>query len=145
MRTLFILFFCLSACAAGTVRGGEGAPADDAEFDAILSQLKDPFSTRVPAPVIIAPAKVIATAMKSVVEAVASTPKPSAPQEQPVVKAPELKVSGVVWEGDSPQAIINDRVVGVGDTVKDAKVVAIRRSEVEVGVQGKNFVIRVER
>ncbi len=142
MRTIFILVFCLLACAGQAIcgEGDASAGVDDAAFGVLLSQLQDPFSVRVPAPVVNTPAKVIATAVKSVV----STAKPSAPPKPPE-PALDLKVSGVLWGGQSPQAIIDDHVVGIGETVKNTKVIAIRKSEVEVSAKGKNFTFRVEK
>src|SRR5437879_3335830 len=49
---------------------------------------------------------------------------------------PELKwkITGIVWNSNRPQAIINDRVVDVGDSVDNAKITAIRKAELDVEI-----------
>ena len=59
--------------------------------------------------------------------------------------APKLKVSGVLWAGPKPQAIVNDLVVGIGDVVQGATLAAIRKGEVEFNAQGKNFTVEVQK
>lgn len=43
-----------------------------------------------------------------------------------------LKVSGIVWDEKRPQAVISNRIVGVGDVIEGKKVVAIKPSSVVV-------------
>lgn len=57
--------------------------------------------------------------------------KPEAPpvQEKPL---PALKVQGIVWGGHFPQAIINDKVVKVGDAIEAVTISGIDKNGVEV-------------
>ena len=57
---------------------------------------------------------------------------------------PELKwkITGIVWHSNRPQAIINDRVVDVGDTIDKAKVIAIRKSEIDVEIDGQKITVK---
>jgi hypothetical protein len=45
---------------------------------------------------------------------------------------PALTVSGVLWGGSIPQAIINDKVVKVGDKIEKAEVISISKEGVSV-------------
>jgi len=45
---------------------------------------------------------------------------------------PELKVQGLLWGGIFPQAIINNKVVRVGDTLGEVKITAITKEGVTV-------------
>lgn len=61
-----------------------------------------------------------------------------APTKGPVTPPP-LKVQGLIWGGNFPQAIINDSVVKVGDTIKEARIINIDRNGVVVEFQGQEF------
>lgn len=50
-----------------------------------------------------------------------------------------LKLQGVVWGGKFPQAIINDRVVKIGDTIEGALIVDINRDGVVLFLDGKQY------
>ena len=63
-------------------------------------------------------------------------------KEKEAVKPPELSVQGMVWGKISPQAIINDKVVNVGDMVEDAKIIAITKDGVRVLFEGEIFLIK---
>jgi len=45
---------------------------------------------------------------------------------------PKLDVEGVVWGSSLPQAIINNKVVRIGDTIADASIIAIDKKGVTV-------------
>ncbi len=57
------------------------------------------------------------------------------------LKPPDLKITGLVWNTSRPQAIINDKVVDVGDTVDEAIIVAINKTGIEVSFDGKTSTI----
>ena len=54
---------------------------------------------------------------------------------------PTLTLMGVVWNSQHPQAIINDQVVEIGDSVLEAKVIAIHKNGVDLDFKGKKFSI----
>jgi type II secretory pathway component PulC len=54
---------------------------------------------------------------------------------------PDLKVQGIIWGGRLPQAIINNKVLKVGDTVQNAKVINIGKDGVTVLFGGRNFTL----
>ncbi|MBN1913911.1 MAG: hypothetical protein JW788_05875 [Candidatus Omnitrophica bacterium] len=58
--------------------------------------------------------------------------KEEAPQGEPSRPLPALTIQGLVWGGAFPQAIINNRVVKVGDIIEEAKITAISKTGVKV-------------
>ncbi len=55
------------------------------------------------------------------------------------VKPPALKVQGIIWDSDRPQAIINGEIVDVGQVVADAKIVSIQKEGVDFLFHGEKF------
>jgi len=55
-------------------------------------------------------------------------------------KLPDLKVQGIIWGTDIPQAIINNKVVKVGDTIAGGvRVVEINKDGVSVFFKNRNY------
>lgn len=52
---------------------------------------------------------------------------------------PNLTVQGVIWGASFPQAIINNKVVKVGDTIDGARVVNIDKDGVVVFFEGRQY------
>ncbi len=50
-------------------------------------------------------------------------------EEKPL---PSLKAQGIVWGGSFPQAIINNVVVRIGDTIEEARIISIAKNSVTV-------------
>ena len=69
------------------------------------------------------------------------------PVVEEVIVAPKIVVTGVVWGGNFPQALMNGGVYKVGDTVKgtNAVVSSIDRNKVSVEYRGKTFSYGVEK
>ncbi len=84
-------------------------------------ELRDPMKSLLPAE----PTKV--AALPSMPNRIAE-----APPESP----PALRVRGVLWGGKDAQAIINDKVYRVGDTVAGVKILSIDRRGVTVEYRG---------
>jgi type II secretory pathway component PulC len=59
------------------------------------------------------------------------------------VNPPELRVSGLVWGAETPQAIINGKVVKVGDIIENARIDSIGKSGVVIEFSGKKFTLSV--
>lgn len=59
-----------------------------------------------------------------------------APPEPPI-----MVISGLVWNSDRPQAIVNNKVIDVGDTIETIQIVAIRKEGIEIEFQGKTITI----
>lgn len=62
-------------------------------------------------------------------------------QAPPQVQLPSLTVQGIIWGAKIPQAIINDKLVKVGDTVSEAKITAIGKDGIEVIFKNYTFKI----
>ena len=60
---------------------------------------------------------------------------------EPEVKPPELVITGLVWNTPKPQAIINAKVVSIGDSIEEATIMSIHSQSVEIDVHGKRFTI----
>jgi MSHA biogenesis protein MshK len=67
-------------------------------------------------------------------------PPPAAPAENELAK---FKVSSVVVSGKVATAIINGRVVGVGDTIDGAKILAITRHSIDMEINGHPATLRM--
>ncbi|MCX5711533.1 MAG: hypothetical protein NTY47_00455 [Candidatus Omnitrophica bacterium] len=66
-------------------------------------------------------------------EQVPSATTQQATQQQP---RPDLRVSGIIWGGVFPQAIINDKVVKVGDVVDGVTILEINKDYINVSYSG---------
>ncbi len=69
-------------------------------------------------------------------------PKP-APIIQVPIDAPPLKIQGVLWGPAKPQAIINRKVISVGETIEGARVVNVTREDITVSFKGQKFTFRI--
>jgi len=70
--------------------------------------------------------------------------------EQPVEKKeekvevrplPPMEIQGLIWGGNFPQAIVNEKVVKVGDTIEEARVIEIRKDGLKVLFQGEEHLV----
>ncbi len=64
------------------------------------------------------------------------------PQETPV-QMPSLILQGIFWGIPKPQAIINRKIVSVGDTVEGSEVVAVTREGVTVSYNGEEHELKL--
>lgn len=55
------------------------------------------------------------------------------------VQPPSLTVQGLIWGGSIPQAIVNNKVVKVGDVIEEARIADITKEGVKVSYKGRNF------
>jgi len=65
-------------------------------------------------------------------------PKPDQPQE---IIPPKLSISGLIFDADRPQAIINGEITEIGDIVSDAKIVAIKKEGIDIIYKEKQFTV----
>ncbi len=141
---LFIFGLFIGPWQALCVEKSAPADMDEAAFGIFLSQLKDPFVVQIPP----AAGKTHHKTAVAVSTALPSLSVPVAVEMQtppPKPVAPDLKVSGVLWAGPKPQAIVNGLVVGIGDVVQGARLAAIGKGQVEFNVQGKNLIVEVQK
>jgi len=126
-KTLIILFFYLTFL---------NFPFD---IHAKEDRLSNPFKPQFPKEVIPPPVeppeeRIVPT------ETIVRPPPPPRPQEVP---PPQLTITGVVWNSDRPQAIVNGQVVDVGDKISEAEVIAIDNTGITISFQGKDFPIKI--
>lgn len=58
------------------------------------------------------------------------------PKVEIKIEPPKLILSGLIWNSDQPQAIVDGHVVGVSDKVKGVKITAITARGVEGDFNG---------
>ena len=52
---------------------------------------------------------------------------------------PSLQIQGIVWGGAVPQAIINNKVVKIGDTIGQVRIIDITRGSVTVLFENRKY------
>lgn len=117
-----------------------------------LNFIRDPFLSQLPEPKVVPVVQAVelrnqnlSSSVQAVVQqeqAIQTKPIPAVPIP-PVnrIDTGALVLKGVVWNTQMPQAIINDKVVRIGDVVSGMKIVAIRSKGVEVLNNGISTVI----
>ena len=131
MKKLFLII-----CFSLTILG----PAIDAlaqgNLDSAAGSITNPFISKLPKP-------------KTVIKNITPPPPPPTRLEvenpQPARTAPAqppaVTISGVVWNSDRPQAIINGQVVDVGDKISEMEIVSISKSQIDVLYLGEKFTL----
>ena len=69
-------------------------------------------------------------------------------EEQPQVQIetkplPSLQIQGIVWGGGFPQAIINNKVMRVGDTIEGVRITDINKNGVTVFFENQKYTLSV--
>lgn len=125
----------------------------DDETKAIIRSLKDPFIPQFPKAKTKPKAKPITkpkpkstakskTRTKTKTRpAIKTAPKPIPRKIPAPVKPPQFTTSGMIWNTDRPQAILNGKVVNIGDTIENWTIIAISKKGVEVTYQNKTFIV----
>ncbi len=65
--------------------------------------------------------------------------------DKPKLDLSKLKVQGIVWGVKTPQAIINNKILMIGDLIDGAEIVNIEKSGVTLSFAGAEFVLTVSR
>jgi hypothetical protein len=63
------------------------------------------------------------------------------PAQAPEEKMPSLKVQGIIRGGKFSQAIVNNKIVKIGDTIEGARVISIEKDGVTVFFGHKSYTI----
>jgi hypothetical protein len=71
-------------------------------------------------------------------------PVPSSPVVKPIAVPPEIRLTGVIWDAKTPTAVINGKVVTVGEEVNGATIVAIDLDAVRVRYRGADYTFNVQ-
>jgi hypothetical protein len=72
-------------------------------------------------------------------------PLPEITEPEEIVPLPPVNVTGVIWNSDRPQAIINDHIVNVGDTISGIKITEINKTSIEGLFSGRTVTIQTQR
>ena len=115
--------------------------------DEDFNNLKNPFINQLPSPTpppVAPPPSNVSnkkTNLKNNKTSTKGHEKSAAKKEinPPDLKPPSFTINGIVWDTDMPQAIVNSKIVGIGDVVDDSKVVNINEFGIEVLFKGKRF------
>jgi predicted HAD superfamily phosphohydrolase len=57
------------------------------------------------------------------------------------VGPPALSIQGLVWGGVLPEAIINNKIVKVGDTIENARIIDINKEGVTIFFNGQQYTL----
>ena len=98
----------------------------------MVKTIKNPFISKLPRAEI-KPVAVPTTVTTSAIQPAVATP--------PAIPKPSFKISGLVWNTPKPQAIINDRVYKVGDTIESWAIISIGKKGVEVISQNTKYLL----
>ncbi len=52
-----------------------------------------------------------------------------------------LNIKGLIWNSDRPQALINDKVISIGDEVNGAKLLSVNRDGIKLQYKGVEFFV----
>ena len=110
-----------------------------------LDSLRDPFTPQLPLPPVEEvqkpttqnPAQSESTPKQ---ETVVPQPSKQTIKEEPL-KPPVVKISGVIWHSDQPQAIINDQIVKVGDHIEEWTIQKIDKDGIGISARGHKVLI----
>jgi hypothetical protein len=96
-----------------------------AKVDYTAGNLRDPFMSLLP---------------KKEEQIVIKPEKTELAQEE--IQLPEMYVQGMIWGGRYPTAIVDNRVVKIGDRIGEAEVTGISREGVQLLYHNRYFLIR---
>lgn len=114
------------------------------QADCALALNSNPFKSKLPVKIVEPPKETIKPKLSSDDKPKIERPKINKPLDapvKPVVKQelplPQLIISGIIWNTNRPQAIINNQVVDIGDEVSSTKIVSIQKSGIELLFDGR--------
>ena len=58
-------------------------------------------------------------------------------------KLPGLKIEGILFDKTNPLAIINDKIVAIGDSISDCKIVSITMEEIVIRYMDKEYSVKI--
>jgi hypothetical protein len=134
MKILFLLIVMFFV-GIGLIKADDPA---DGDFLSLLEQVKNPFKADFPKP----PENISVPVEKPKPKYIKPV-KPVVKHEEKVV-LPELTLNGVVLGEDIHQAIIDDQLVALQETIKGAQVVDVSKEGVALLYKGKRFFLKIE-
>lgn len=64
---------------------------------------------------------------------------PAIIEEEIILPPPALNIQGIVWGGELAQAIINNKVVKVGDVIEEAELIDIQREGIVISFKNRQY------
>jgi hypothetical protein len=110
---------------------GDAASIANTDSEDELADTRDPFVSSLP---IKSETKVVPLSTEG--------QNPSQPGPGEAFDYASLKITGVVWGSDKPNAIINDDVVGVGSVVNGAEIMAINADGILFRYKDQNYFMK---
>ena len=76
--------------------------------------------------------------------------QPSPPKPIPVIPPPEIKekplpnitINGIIWNSERPQAIVNGKIVDIGDTIAEIYITDIRKTGIDGRFDGRKVILQ---
>ncbi|MCX5716102.1 MAG: hypothetical protein NTV07_04470 [Candidatus Omnitrophica bacterium] len=65
-------------------------------------------------------------------------------EEAPKTPLPQLLISAVIWGSSKPQAIINNKIITVGETIEGVKVVNIGKEGIKINFNGEETILPIK-
>lgn len=145
---------------AGSYALAEDPPAPPVPIEEAVRSLDDPFDVQVRAPGIVALFLKGIAELKRQVElkekqqqdlmtppvTPVAEPLPVAKPKEPVkpkkLEIPAMKITGIVYDTDNPQAIINGKVVGVGSDLNGVSILAIQKGRIDARYEGSDISLK---
>ncbi len=63
------------------------------------------------------------------------------PEGKIEIPLPKLTIEGIIWNSDMPQAIVDGKVVRIGDVIKNVEIIDIEKKGIIVNYNGEKVLI----
>lgn len=106
---------------------------------------KNPFAPQLPEKVVIEPVKPVVQPQQRLRKPIESIRRKPTPKTDTLIKPadvienipqkvtpPNITITGIVWNSERPQAIINNEVMDIGDKVDTFTITDIRKGEIDM-------------
>jgi len=121
---------------------------DREKFVRELASIRNPFVNQLPLPPVVVPPMKPPMDETQNIETPAQpftppgpTPNPDSAKPAVEIRPPDIEIQGLVWDSQRPQAIIGNEVYGIGDLVRDMKILSIKKNGLQVLFQDKEFFV----
>lgn len=137
MNKLNVTIFCLILLTIPSLSSAEVTNLQKGD----LFELLNPFESQLPKPKIkvIAPLqnkKQQTTTRNNIQNPNNANIKAPDPVEKKK-EIPKVKINGLVWNSTRPQAIVNGEVLDIGDKIQSFKIMAIKKTGIDISYYGK--------
>ena len=156
-KLLILLTICIIAMLPFNVYAKE-TPSSNDNIEARLSSMKNPFKSQLPVPEIedieeepesdedeVEPLLEPEPNEAASNEEGLTDPSPKAVEIEEIIPLPDVKVSGIIWNSDRPQAIINGLIVDIGDNILGIQITEIRKTGIDGLFHGRAVTIQTQR